>query len=119
MGGSDAFEPQELCKQIDALSGLQSKKDEELEDREKVDTENHIIWDDNLVLDDDKLQWNDQKEALCYFLFKLDENGKWKYQTNVLIALSTLPNTVQVIIAFVQPTNEEVLVQPPKQSIIH
>lgn len=77
-----AFEPQELCKQIDALSGLQSKKDEE-EDKEKVDTENHIIWTDNLVLDDDKLQWNDQKEALCYFLFKLDETGKWIYQTNV------------------------------------
>ena len=83
MGGNEAFEPQELCKQIDAKSGLPSKKDEELEDREKVDTENHIIWDDNLVLDDDKLQWNDQKEALCYFLFKLDENGKWKYLTNV------------------------------------
>ena len=83
MGGNDAFEPQELCKQIDAKSGLPSKKDEELEDREKIDTENHIIWDDNLVLDDDKLQWNDQKEALCYFLFKLDENGKWKYLTNV------------------------------------
>ena len=83
MGGNDAFEPQELCKQIDAKSGLPSKKDEELEDREKVDTENHIIWDDNLILDDDKLQWNDQKEALCYFLFKLDEYGKWKYLTNV------------------------------------
>lgn len=26
MGGTDAFEPQELCKQIDAESGLQSKK---------------------------------------------------------------------------------------------
>ena len=62
MGGSDAFEPQELCKQIDALSGLQSKKGEEDEDKEKVDTENHIIWDDNLVLDDDKLQWNDRKK---------------------------------------------------------
>lgn len=83
MGGSDAFEPQELCKQIDALSGLQSKRGEEDEDKEKVDTENHIIWTDNLVLDDDKLQWNDQKEALCYFLFKLDEYGKWKYLTNV------------------------------------
>ena len=83
MGGSDAFEPQELCKQIDALSGLQSKRGEEDEDKEKVDTENHIIWTDKLVLDDDKLQWNDQKEALCYFLFKLDETGKWIYQTNV------------------------------------
>ena len=83
MGGNDGFEPQELCKQIDAQSGLLSKKDEELEDKEKVDTENHIIWDDNLGLDDDKLHWNDQKEALCYFLFKLDDNGKWIYQTNV------------------------------------
>lgn len=44
MGGTDAFEPLILCRQIDALSGLQSKKDEELEDKEKVDTENHIIW---------------------------------------------------------------------------
>ena len=83
MGGTDAFEPQILCRQIDALSGLQSKKDEENEDKEKVDTENHIIWDDNLVLNDDKLQWKDQKEALCYFLFKLNETGKWIYQTNV------------------------------------
>ena len=83
MGGNDGFEPQELCKQIDAQSGLLSKKDEELEDKEKVDTENHIIWDDKLGLDDDKLHWNDQKEALCYFLFKLDDNGKWIYQTNV------------------------------------
>lgn len=82
MGGTDAFEPQILCRQIDALSGLQSKKDEENEDKEKVDTENHIIWDDNLVLNDDKLQWKDQKEALCYFLFKLNETGKWIYQTN-------------------------------------
>lgn len=84
MGGTDAFEPQILCRQIDALSGLQSKKGEENEDKEKVDTENHIIWDDNLVLNDDKLQWKDQKEALCYFLFKLDETKeKWIYQTNV------------------------------------
>jgi hypothetical protein len=44
MGGTDAFKPQELCKQIDAESGLLSKNDEELEDKEKVDTENHIIW---------------------------------------------------------------------------
>lgn len=44
MGGTDAFEPQILCRQIDTESGLLSKKDEELEDKEKVDTENHIIW---------------------------------------------------------------------------
>ena len=44
MSGTDAFEPQILCRQIDTESGLLSKNDEELEDKEKVDTENHIIW---------------------------------------------------------------------------
>ena len=83
MGGTDAFEPQELCKQIDAESGLQSKKDEELEDKEKVDTKNHIIWKDSISTNDNLLQWKDQKEALCYFIFKLDEkNGKWIYKAN-------------------------------------
>lgn len=83
MGGTDAFEPQELCKQIDAESGLQSKKDEELEDKEKVDTKNHIIWKDSISTNDNLLQWKDQKEALCYFIFKLDkETGKWIYKAN-------------------------------------
>ena len=83
MGGTDAFEPQELCKQIDAESGLLSKKDEELEDKEKVDTKNHIIWDDSISTNDNLLQWKDQKEALCYFIFKLDEKtGKWIYKAN-------------------------------------
>lgn len=83
MGGTDAFEPQELCKQIDAESGLQSKKDEELEDKEKVDTKNHIIWKDSISTNDNLLQWKDQKEALCYFIFKLDEEtGKWIYKAN-------------------------------------
>ena len=44
MGGTDAFEPQILCRQIDAESGLLSKNDEGLEDKEKVDTENNINW---------------------------------------------------------------------------
>ncbi|MCW4074781.1 pectinesterase family protein [Segatella copri] len=83
MGGTDAFEPQELCKQIDAESGLQSKKDEELEDKEKVDTKNHIIWKDSISTNDNLLQWKDQEEALCYFIFKLDEEtGKWIYKAN-------------------------------------
>lgn len=83
MGGTDAFEPQELCKQIDAESGLLSKKDEELEDKEKVDTKNHIIWDDSISTNDNLLQWKDQKEALCYFIFKLDEETqKWIYKVN-------------------------------------
>ena len=85
MGGTDAFEPQELCKQIDAESGLQSKKDEEVEDKEKVDTENHIIWKDSISTNDNLLQWKDQKEALCYFIFKLDEEtGKWIYKVNTI-----------------------------------
>ena len=85
MGGTDAFEPQELCKQIDAESGLQSKKDEEVEDKEKVDTENHIIWKDSISTNDNLLQWKNQKEALCYFIFKLDEEtGKWIYKANTI-----------------------------------
>ena len=85
MSGTDAFEPQEICKQIDAESGLLSKKDEELEDKEKVDTENHIIWKDSISTNDNLLQWKDQKEALCYFIFKLDEEtGKWIYKVNTI-----------------------------------
>ena len=85
MSGTDAFEPQELCKQIDAESGLKSKKDEELEDKEKVDTENHIIWKDSISTNDNLLQWKHQKEALCYFIFKLDEEtGKWIYKVNTI-----------------------------------
>ena len=85
MSGTDAFEPQELCKQIDAESGLKSKKDEELEDKEKVDTENHIIWKDSISTNDNLLQWKHQKEALCYFIFKLDEDtGKWIYKVNTI-----------------------------------
>lgn len=91
MGGNDAFEPQELCKQIDAKSGLPSKKDEEIEG--KADTEDHIIWDDQLGLDDDKLHWTAQPEALCYFLFKWDEKSrKWIYQTNVDVNYVYLSN---------------------------
>ena len=85
MSGTDAFEPQELCKQIDAESGLQSKKDEELEDKEKIDMENHIIWKDSISTNDNLLQWKHQKEALCYFIFKLDEEtDKWIYKANTI-----------------------------------
>lgn len=82
LGGTDAYEPNELCKQIDAKSGITIKVDDEGK-TEKVDTANHIVWDDNIVIDDDNLQWADRTEALCYFLFKLDEStNKWIYQTN-------------------------------------
>ena len=72
MGGPDAFEPNELCKQIDAKSGAEADMDE-----------NHEVWDDQIELDDDDLIWQAQPSALCYFVFKLDENtGKWIYKEN-------------------------------------
>ena len=69
MGGTDAFEPNELCKQIDPESAISGQD------------ENHVIWNDNLELDDDELLWDLDNRALCYFVFKL-EDGKWKYVTN-------------------------------------
>lgn len=71
LGGNDTFEPNELCKQIDAVSAKDEDKDE-----------NNITWQDNLEIDDDILEWNAQKEALCYFIFKLDEQGNWIYKAN-------------------------------------
>lgn len=71
VGGTDAFEPDKLCKQIDAVSAKDEDKDE-----------NSITWQDNLEIDDDILEWNAQKEALCYFIFKLDEQGNWIYKAN-------------------------------------
>ena len=71
MGGTDAFEPNELCKQIDAESSTMTGDDE-----------NHEIWEDNIELDDDELTWDTYNKALCYFVFKLDSDGKWKYVTN-------------------------------------
>lgn len=94
MGGNDAFEPQELCKQIDSESGLAAKKNEETEEiEEKADQENHLIWNDDLKIENNKLQWTDCTETLCYFLFKWDETSKkWIYQTNVDVNYVYLSN---------------------------
>lgn len=94
MGGNDAFEPQELCKQIDSESGLAAQKNEETEEiEEKADQENHLIWNDDLKIENNKLQWTDCTEALCYFLFKWDETSKkWIYQTNVDVNYVYLSN---------------------------
>lgn len=71
LGGSDAFDPQSLTKQIDALSG-------------GISDVNTYKWDDQIETDDDRLQWRTEPMALCYFVFKKDEDtGKWKYITNV------------------------------------
>lgn len=80
LGGSDAFEPQVRCKQIDAVSGLSPVIKE---DEVNNDVPNRLEWKDNIVLNDERLQWKPQQEALCYFLFKWDEKTeKWLYQEN-------------------------------------
>lgn len=73
MGGTDSFDPVSLTKQIDAKSAT-----------EGTDPENHMIWDDQIELDDDRLQWKTEPMALCYFVFKKNiETGKWEYRANV------------------------------------
>lgn len=72
VGGTDGFEPNELCMQIDAASGAKADYDE-----------NHKVWNDDIVLDDDILQWNKHTTALCYVVFKLNEaTNKWEYIDN-------------------------------------
>ena len=81
VGGTDGFEPNELCMQIDAASGAKADYDE-----------NREVWNDNMVLDDDILQWNKHTSALCYVVFKLNETtNKWEYidnTTNTIINLA-------------------------------
>ena len=74
LGGSDGFEPDKLCAQINAQSGI-------IAGREAAEKE--IVWEDDIVLEDNLLKWNKQEEALCYFLFKKDDtSGKWIYLEN-------------------------------------
>ena len=70
VGGTDAFEPNELCRQIDAASSAVVDRDE-----------NNVIWNDEIEVDDEQLRWNADDRALCYFVFKYD-NGNWKYILN-------------------------------------
>ena len=86
MSGTDAFEPQILCRQIDAQSGLQSNKSSEEEvEKEKTEPKNHIVWEDKITINDNLLQWEPMPEALCYFLFKKnEETGKWIYKENTI-----------------------------------
>lgn len=72
LGGSDSFTPKERTMQIDAQSG----------DKNLRDVVNSKEWDDQIETDDDRLTWNPHPNALCYFIFKL-ENGKWNYKTNI------------------------------------
>lgn len=86
MSGTDAFDPQILCRQIDAKSGLQSNKSSEEEvEKEKAEPKNHIVWEDKITINDNLLQWEAMPEALCYFLFKKnEETGKWIYKENTI-----------------------------------
>lgn len=86
ISGTDAFDPQILCRQIDAQSGLQSNKSSEEEvEKEKAEPKNHIVWEDKITINDNLLQWETMPEALCYFLFKKnEETGKWIYKENTI-----------------------------------
>ena len=73
LGGDDGFEPNDLCCQIDAASANDEDKDA-----------NSTTWNDNISIEDDLLTWDDEKMAMCYFVFKLDEStGKWTYVDNI------------------------------------
>ena len=73
LGGDDGFEPNDLCCQIDAASAANKDKDA-----------NSTTWNDNISIEDDLLTWDDEKMAMCYFVFKLDEStGKWTYVDNI------------------------------------
>lgn len=75
MGGSDLFTPKAFTQQIDAKSNNGHKD---------WDANNSLTWNDDIETDDDRLQWRTEPMALCYFVFKKDEEtGKWKYITNV------------------------------------
>lgn len=80
VGGTDGFEPNELCMQIDAASGAEADYDD-----------NNEVWNDDIVLDDDILQWNKHTTALCYVVFKLNEaTNKWEYIDNTTDAIINL-----------------------------
>lgn len=72
LGGSDSFTPKERTRQIDAKSGGSAA----------YDPYNSDEWDDQIETDDDRLQWQAHPNALCYFIFK-KENDKWVYKTNI------------------------------------
>ena len=74
LGGSEGFEPDKLCAQINAQSGKIAG--------EKA-AENQIVWKDDIELEDNLLKWNKQEETLCYFLFK-KEADKWIYLENTI-----------------------------------
>lgn len=72
VGGYDAFEPDKLCKQIDAASRTKGDMDD-----------NNELWEDNIEIDNNELKWDAHTSALCYVIFKLNKDtGKWEYLEN-------------------------------------
>lgn len=73
LGGDDGFKPDELCCQIDAASADDEDKDA-----------NSLTWTDNISIEDDRLTWDDEGKAMCYFVFKQnEETGKWTFVDNI------------------------------------
>lgn len=73
LGGDDGFKPDELCCQIDAASANDKDKDA-----------NSLTWTDNISIEDNLLTWNDEGKAMCYFVFKQnEETGKWTFVDNI------------------------------------
>lgn len=72
LGGTDSYTPKERTIQIDAASG----------DAGSYDAINSVVWNDSIEIDDDRLKWDGYENALCYFIFK-KENEKWVYKRNV------------------------------------
>jgi len=82
VGGDDGFEPDKLCTQINAASNGKDNVVGIADD--SYDKVNCMIWNDSIELDDDNLVWKTREEALCYFVFKRDDSGNWKYVTNTI-----------------------------------
>lgn len=75
LGGTDSYTPKERTIQIDAASGNAGNAG-------NYDAINSVVWNDNIEIDDDRLKWDGYENALCYFIFKY-ENEKWVYKRNV------------------------------------
>lgn len=74
LGGDDGFEPEDLCCQIDAASAADKDKDA-----------NSLTWTDHIGIEDDLLTWNDEEKAMCYMIFRQDEEtGKWMFVDNTI-----------------------------------
>lgn len=58
LGGGEAYNPQDYSAQRPAVTGL--------------------------FVDDNILRWDDDDEALCYFVFKRDDDGHYRYLTNLI-----------------------------------